>query len=341
MWTSDFYDAERFHHVELFRIVSRWMEVGRVRVSRSGIGNTEDMKRLPLRHVSIHGHAVGYRRAGVGNDEAVLLLHGLAGSSKTWDAVMPQLAKRYDVIAPDLLGHGESAKPLGDYSLGAFASGMRDLLAVLDVNRVTIVGHSFGGGVAMQLAYQHPQLVDRLVLVGSGGLGREVSWLLRLLTLPGFEYVMPFGFPKPIVDLGTSVGRFLGRRGVRSDRMGEMWRAYSSLAGAANRRAFVRTMRGVIEPTGQLIDATDRLYMAARVPTLIVWGDRDAIIPVEHGRAAHEAIETSQLVILEGVGHFPHVENPDRFVEVLIDFIDSTVAGPIGPEPLRDILLNH
>lgn len=273
--------------------------------------------------------------------ETVLLIHGLAGSSKTWDAVMPLLAERYDVIAPDLLGHGESAKPMGDYSLGAFASGMRDFLSVLDVDSVTVVGHSFGGGVAMQLAYQHPHLLDRLVLVGSGGLGREVSWLLRLLTLPGFEYVMPLGFPRRAVQLGTDVGRYMSRRGLRSGRLGEMWRAYASLAGAENRTAFVRTMRGVIEPGGQTVNATDRLYLAGRVPTLIVWGDHDAIIPVEHAYAAHEAIANSRLEILEGVGHFPHVEAAEQFVEVLRDFLESTEAGPIGSEPLRDVILGN
>jgi len=307
------------------------------------------MKRLPLRHVSIHGHDVRYRRLGPtapGTSsaqpiETVLLIHGLAGSSKTWDAVMPLLAERYDVIAPDLLGHGESAKPSGDYSLGAFASGLRDFLAVLDVPRVTIIGHSFGGGVAMQLAYQHPELLDRLVLVGSGGLGREVSWLLRLLTLPGFEYVMPLGFPKPAVEVGTNVGRVLGRRGIRSERLGEMWRAYASLAGAPNRTAFVRTMRGVIEPGGQTVNASDRLYLAARVPTMLVWGDHDAIIPVCHAHAAHDAIEGSRLEIMEGMGHFPHVEDPERFTRVLTDFLDTTAAGPIGPEPLRDVILGN
>jgi pimeloyl-ACP methyl ester carboxylesterase len=307
------------------------------------------MKRLPLRHVSIHGHDVRYRRLGPAAQgtssaqpiETVLLIHGLAGSSKTWDAVMPLLAERYDVIAPDLLGHGESAKPSGDYSLGAFASGLRDFLAVLDVPRVTIVGHSFGGGVAMQLAYQHPELLDRLVLVGSGGLGREVSWLLRLLTLPGFEYVMPLGFPRPAVEVGTNVGRVLGRRGIRSERLGEMWRAYASLAGAPNRTAFVRTMRGVIEPGGQTVNASDRLYLAARVPTMLVWGDHDAIIPVSHAHAAHDAIEGSRLEIMEGMGHFPHVEDPERFTRVLADFLDTTTAGPIGPEPLRDVILGN
>ncbi|MFN3258172.1 MAG: alpha/beta fold hydrolase [Ilumatobacter sp.] len=296
------------------------------------------VKREPLRHVRIHGHDVSYRRLGEEHDQAVLLIHGLAGSSKTWDAVIGPVGERYDVIAPDLLGHGESAKPVGDYSLGAFASGLRDFLAMLEVDSVTIVGHSFGGGVAMQLAYQHPHLVDRLVLVGSGGLGREVSPLLRMLALPGAEYLMPLGMPKVVVDGATSVGRLLGRRNIRSAKLGEFWRAYSSLAGASNRQAFVKTMRGVIEPGGQTVNATDRLYLAARVPVMIVWGDHDGVIPVAHGVAAHEAIEHSRLEILDGIGHFPHVEAPERFVEVLLDFLATTEPGP-DQATLREVML--
>lgn len=293
--------------------------------------------RLPLQHVSIHGHSVGYRRDGVG--QTILMIHGLAGSSKSWDDVMPLLTPHADIIAVDLLGHGESAKPVGDYSLGAFASGLRDFLSILDIDSVTIVGHSFGGGVAMQLAYQHPHLVDRLVLVGSGGLGREVSWLLRLLTLPGAEYLMPIAFPKPIVDRATDIGRQLGRRNIRSAKLAEMWRAYSSLAGATNRKAFVRTMRGVIEPTGQTVNAADRLYLAAHVPTMIVWGDHDGIIPVAHAHAAHDLISTSRLEIIEGAGHFPHVEQPDTFADLLVDFLESTDPASERDGAFRDVLL--
>jgi pimeloyl-ACP methyl ester carboxylesterase len=300
----------------------------------------------PLQHVTIHGHDVRYRRDGQRSTrrgrpprEVVLLVHGLAGSSRTWDSVMPLLAADHDVIAPDLLGHGESAKPLGDYSPGAFANGLRDLLAVLDVPSVTIVGHSFGGGVAMQLAYQHPELVDRLVLVGSGGLGREVTWFLRALSLPGVEYVMPLGFSKPLINGANEVGRILGRFNPRSPTLAELWRGYSSLADSPNRHAFVRTMRGVIDVGGQTVSATDRLYLAARVPTLIVWGERDRIIPVEHGRAAHRAIASSRLEIMSGVGHFPHVEAPDRFAEVLGDFLATTRAGSVDLGVLRDALV--
>jgi pimeloyl-ACP methyl ester carboxylesterase len=281
---------------------------------------------------------VGYRRGGTG--EPILLIHGLAGSSRTWDAVMPTLIDHHDVIAPDLLGHGESAKPIGDYSLGAFASGLRDLLSVLAIPSLTIVGHSFGGGVAMQLAYQHPHLVDRLVLVGSGGLGREVSWLLRLLTLPGAEYLMPIGFPRPLVAGANDVGRQLGKRDISWPKLAEFWRAYASLSGAENRTAFVRTMRGVIEPGGQVVDASDRLYLAAAVPSMIVWGDRDAIIPVDHAYTAHDAIEHNRLEILEGVGHFPHVEAPDTFCTTLLDFVDGTKPASTQHEHLRDLLVD-
>ena len=131
------------------------------------------------RHVSIHGHDVSYR--GGGSGPVVVLIHGMAGSSETWEPVLDELAEHCTVVAPDLLGHGDSDKPRGDYSLGAHASSIRDLLIALGHDRATIVGQSFGGGVAMQLAYQYPERCERLVLVASGGLGQEVALLLRAL----------------------------------------------------------------------------------------------------------------------------------------------------------------
>jgi len=242
------------------------------------------------------------------------------------------------VIAPDLLGHGHSAKPLGDYSLGAYASGMRDLLGALGVERATVVGQSFGGGVALQLAYQHPECCERLVLVDSGGLGREVSWMLRFMTLPASEYLMPLLFPSFVREKGNQLSRELHRRGVRMGRVAEMWNAYASLTESDNRPAFVRTLRGVIDPGGQTVSATDRLYLAARVPTLIVWGEQDTIIPVAHAHAAHEAIPHSRLEVIPEAGHFPHVETPQRFLEVLCDFLDTTEPAHIGPSDLQHLL---
>ncbi|MGA2835667.1 MAG: alpha/beta fold hydrolase [Acidimicrobiales bacterium] len=289
-----------------------------------------------LRHVTIHGHDVGYRMEGSG--PVLLLIHGIAGSSRAWRAVMPTLAERFTVIAPDLIGHGDSAKPVGDYSLGAYASGMRDLMGALGVERASVVGQSFGGGVALQLAYQHPECCERLVLVDSGGLGREVSWMLRFMTLPGSEYLMPVLFPWFVRSAGDEINRRLHRRGFRMGHVAEMWNAYASLTESENRHAFVRTIRAVIDPGGQTVSASDRLYLAAEMPTLIVWGDQDTIIPVSHAYAAHEAIPGSRLEIIEGAGHFPHVERPEQFLEVVLDFLDTTEPARFGAADLQHLL---
>ena len=295
---------------------------------------------MPLRllHARIHGHDVRYRMTGKG--PVVLLIHGMAGSSRTWLEAMRILARDYTVIAPDLLGHGESAKPMGDYSLGAYASGLRDLLVgALGIESATLVGQSLGGGVAMQLAYQHPELCQRLVLVASGGLGREVSWVLRALTLPGAEYLIPPLFPSFARRAGEKVMDFFRDRGVHAPHLTEIWNAYASLTETPNRHAFVRTVRAVIDPGGQTVSALDRLYLAAAVPTMIVWGDRDDIIPVAHAHATHELVPHSRLEIFEGAGHFLHVEHPQRFAEVLGDFVTSSEPAHRDAATFRETLL--
>ncbi|MHB8680864.1 MAG: alpha/beta fold hydrolase [Acidimicrobiales bacterium] len=291
---------------------------------------------FPVEHVTLHGYEVAFRRAGDG--PVLLLLHGIAGSSQTWVPVMELLRRQYTVLAPDFLGHGRSSKPLGDYSLGNHAAGMRDLLHVLGIDRVTVIGQSFGGGVAMQFAYQFPERCERLVLVDAGGLGREVSWMLRLVTLPAAEYALPVIFSAPMRKLGDSIIGFLRDRGIRHARAEEMWGSFSSLTEPANRQAFVRTMRAVIDPGGQSVSAMDRLYLASNMPTLIVWGDSDRIIPLIHAYQAHEAMPNSRLEIMEGVGHYPHVEEPIRFVNILTDFLNTTQPSSFRPEELREQL---
>jgi pimeloyl-ACP methyl ester carboxylesterase len=300
------------------------------------VNHTNAPEPFPVEHLAIHGHDVCYRRGG--NGPVLLLLHGIAGSSRTWIPAMTLLQHDYTVLAPDFLGHGKSAKPPGDYSLGSHASGMRDLLGLLDIERATVVGQSFGGGVAMQFAYQFPELCERLVLVDSGGLGREVNWILRLCTLPAAEYVMPILFPSFARSWGDSVTRFLGDRGIHAAHTEEIWSAYRSLTKSENRQAFVRTMRTVIDPGGQSVSATDRLYLAARMPTLIIWGERDRIIPPVHAYKAHEAIPHSRLEIMDGVGHFPQAEDPAGFVEILVDFLRATEPSPFSPQELRELL---
>ena len=270
----------------------------------------------------------------------MVLVHGMAGSSTTWKYVLPALAERFTVVAPDLLGHGQSAKPRGDYSLGAYASGIRDLLVALDVPRASFVGHSLGGGVAMQLAYQFPERCERLALVASGGLGREVTPLLRAVTLPGAEFVLPVLLTPWLRLRAETVGGVLGRLGWRpGSTMTEVWRSYTTLTTREGQQAFVHTVRSVIDAAGQRVSALDRLYLAAAVPTLIVWGDRDRVIPVKHAYAAHEAMPGSRLEILPGAGHFLPFESPEWFTRTLVRFLDSTTPASNTVDSMRDMLM--
>jgi pimeloyl-ACP methyl ester carboxylesterase len=242
------------------------------------------------RKLTLNGERVAYRIAGKG--PVLLLVHGMAGSSETWRHVMPALAERFTVLAPDLLGQGESDKPRGDYSLGAQANMLRDLLDALGHKRATIIGQSLGGGVAMQFAYQFPERCERLVLVNSGGLGREVTFYLRMLTVPGFESVFPLVCTPRLRDAGNRVATWLGRAGMPSTpARQEIWRSYASLADAESRQAFFRSLRDVIDTSGQAVSAPGRLYRAAHLPTLIVWvGRRRAVHsgePRDRGAQSH------------------------------------------------------
>ena len=201
----------------------------------------------------------------------------------------------------------------------------------LELDGGTLVGQSLGGGVAMQFAYQFPERSHRLVLVSSGGLGEEVALLLRLLTLPGSEYVLPLGCQRWVHDAGNAVFGWLRRVGLQPGaHLEEMWQSYGSLADAETRTAFLHTLRSVVDVAGQRVSATDRLYLTAAMPTLIVWGDRDNIIPVEQGLRTHAAMPGSRLEVFEGVGHFPHCERPERFVDVLTDFVESNAPADLS-----------
>jgi pimeloyl-ACP methyl ester carboxylesterase len=253
----------------------------------------------------------------------------MLNSSSHWQSVARTLANDYTVLAPDLVGHGDSAAPRGDYSLGAHAASIRDLLAAIGIDRATVVGHSLGGGVAMQFFYQFPQRVERLVLISSGGLGREVSPLLRSAALPGVSSMLSAIRPRLLGALSQS-GRLLRERDVRAGvYLQAIARALRPLENADARAAFLHTLRSVIDVHGQRVSATDRLYLLESMPTMIVWGERDNTIPLEHGRRAHEAIPRSVFQTLEQAAHFPHLEDPEGLSLLLREFIQSTEPGLI------------
>jgi pimeloyl-ACP methyl ester carboxylesterase len=291
-------------------------------LSDSGDVARDAVKPMEPRTLVLHGRPVTYAEAGSG--PVLLLVHGMGGDFENWREVIGPLTRRYTVIAPDLPGHGASAPSNGDYSVGALAVGLRDLLLALGHERATLVGHSLGGGIAMQLAYHFPELAERLVLVSSGGLGPEVSLVLRAAALPGAELWITVS-AQTATWVGPAVGWGLAAARLRPNpAIVEVARGYASLSHPGRRAAFLATLRSVINVGGQRIDASDLLYLTADLPTLIVWGARDPIIPVSHGERAHAAIPGSRLAIFDGVGHIPQLEAPARFVAVLEQFLEQT-----------------
>ncbi len=288
---------------------------------------------------TIHGYRRAFRIAGSG--PAILLIHGIGDNSTTWSTVQSKLAQRFTVISPDLLGHGRSDKPRADYSVAAYANGMRDLLSVLDIDRVTVVGHSLGGGVAMQFAYQFPQLVERLILVGAGGVTKDVNIALRVASLPmGSEALallrLPLVLPAMQV-VGRVAGTMFGSTGLGRD-IPDVLRILADLPEPTASSAFARTLRAVVDWRGQVVTMLDRCYLTQSVPVQLIWGSADSVIPVSHARMAHAAMPGSQLEIFDGSGHFPFHDDPDRFVEVLEQFISSTEPAVYDQDYLRGLL---
>jgi len=296
-------------------------------------------KQPTLQFRTIHGYRRAFRIAGSG--PALLLIHGIGDNSTTWGPVHARLASRFTVIAPDLLGHGQSDKPRADYSVAAYANGMRDLLGVLDVERVTVVGHSLGGGVAMQFAYQFPQLVDRLILVGAGGVTRDVNIALRLAALPmGGEALALLRLPGVMPALravGRAMGIVLAPTGVGRD-IPNLLRILADLPEPTASSAFTRTLRAVVDWRGQVVTMLDRCYLTESVPVQLIWGEQDLVIPVAHARMAHAAMPGSRLEVFAKSGHFPFHDDPDRFIEVVESFIDSTAPAEYDQARLRELL---
>jgi pimeloyl-ACP methyl ester carboxylesterase len=285
------------------------------------------------RTVEVHGRSVSFIEAGSG--PVLLLVHGMAGTCDNWESVVEPLAMKHTVIAPDFPGHGSSAPGGGDYSLGGLAGGLRDLLLTLGHERATLVGHSLGGGVAMQFTYQFPEMVERLVLVSSGGLGPDVSPVLRAAALPGADL-----FISATAGVGSRVGSVLGRGlgaiGLRPNAdVAEVARGYATLSDPERRKAFLATLRSVVGTEGQRVAALDRLYLAEALPLLIVWGDNDPIIPVDHARETHAQLSASRLEVFEDTGHVPQLERPGRFIAVLERFLAETEPAEFDRDEWR------
>ena len=277
-----------------------------------------------VQYVVVHGYRRAFRIAGSG--PALLLLHGLGCDSSTWIDVMPALAEHFTVIAPDLLGHGESDKPDADYSLGGYANGMRDLLTILGIDKATVVGHSFGGGVAMQFAYQFPDRTERVVLVSTGGLGREITPLVRLLSVPGSGLALAVATFKPWRPIVAGTMRIMSRSPLSATRdLGEVARIYESLSDPATRTAVLRVTSHVLNWRGQYVTMTDRSYLARMMPVLVIWGRQDMVIPPAHAEAAPTRV--SDVHVFDDSGHFPHKDHPQEFCRILLEFTETNAPA--------------
>ena len=293
----------------------------------------------------IHGYRRAFRIAGEG--PALLLIHGIGDSSAVWAEIIPHLAKRHTVIAPDLLGHGRSDKPRGDYSVAAYANAMRDLLAVLNVERATIVGHSLGGAVAMQFAYQFPQLVERLVLASSSGITKHVHVMLRLISVPVANEWMgllklpggrtaarvAYNFVEQLATGDVDPGAMLTRTP-------DIMRVVGELDDRAEYAVFLRSLRAVVDWRGQVITLLDRCYLNSAVPVQIVWGGRDSIFPVGHAHLAHSAMPGSRLSVFSRCGHYPFRDDPLGFLRVVEDFLEATAPAGYDHDRWRRCLVD-
>ena len=292
---------------------------------------------LDVEYVTLHGHRRAFVRTGSG--PALLLLHGLGCDHTTWEPVIRELARRHTVIAPDLLGHGLSDKPRADYSLGGYANGMRDLLTVLGIDSATVVGHSFGGGVAMQFAYQFPERTERMILVAPGGLGPDVTPAIRAITSPGFEPLMRLLTLPGIRHVGVAGLRARAGTGLHATRdLDEVADIYESFRDRSTLAAIRHVTRAVVDFKGQIVTMTDRAYLTEAVPMCVIWGEDDAVIPASHAQTAEALAPGARVELIPNAGHFPHKDHPQRFVKIVASFLRTTQPAVYDRDRLRLLL---
>jgi pimeloyl-ACP methyl ester carboxylesterase len=270
--------------------------------------------------LALSGGSIAYTIAGEG--PALLLIHGLGGNRHTWRHLIDDLARTHTVIAPDLPGHGDSDPPAGDYSLGAHACAMRDLVLSLGHQRFSLIGHSLGGGIALQTAYQFPERLDRLILIGSGGLGAEVSVVLRAATLPGAEPVIAALSTIPAVV--TNLALAVLPKTLAGPDAGLIATVLAGLRGRKRRTAFLRTARSVIDWRGQAVSAQRQTNLLNGVPVLVIWGAKDSTIPPHHHRVFADLVPGSEALEIPGAGHYPHETNSDQVLRPIRRFLSTT-----------------
>jgi pimeloyl-ACP methyl ester carboxylesterase len=282
---------------------------------------------FPRKTVLAGSHVIAYQEAGPPDGAVVILLHGLASDSDTWDKALGPLADRgLRVLALDLLGHGESDKPTSDYLLSDFADSLASFLDATGVRSATLCGHSFGGAIAMFFGARHPDRVERVVLVSAGGLGREVHPVLRAAALPVAPAVLRAALGPRLRRLYRQPGLHRALR-LTPDNVTNLRRAARALGSEAGQASFFASLRGVIAPSGQRAASEEMRAFAERVPMLLIWNEGDPVIPLAHARAhAERAKPFSRLVVFPSNGHEPHRRSAERFAEEVAAFVHASAS---------------
>jgi pimeloyl-ACP methyl ester carboxylesterase len=277
------------------------------------------------RTVLAGGHVLAYQEAGPADGSVVVLLHGLASDSDTWDRALAPLASHgLRVLALDLLGHGESDKPNSTYLLTDFADSLGCFLDALGIASATLCGHSFGGAIALFFGSRHPERVERVVLVSTGGLGREVHPVLRAAALPVAPAVLRAAMRPGLRRLYRRPGLHRALR-LTPDNLVNLKRAARALGSDAGQASFFASLRGVIAPSGQRTASAEMRAFAERVPTLLIWNEGDPVIPLAHAQAlADRAQQRSRLVVFPNRGHEPHRRNAELFADEVAAFVQSS-----------------
>ena len=285
---------------------------------------------LTRKFATVCDHRMSYVTGGSG--PPMVLLHGLGANCFTWRFTLPTLTQHNTIYAPDMFGCGESDKAGMDYSLDAMADYVNGFMEAVGLHSAIFVGHSLGGGITMQYCHRHPGHAERIVLVSSGGMGRDLHWLLRISTLPGANSVIG-AMADPRTRL-PQISRTMEQRRMQqlaqefdpnTPTMLDRFQSYET------RQAFLGMLRGVGGLQGQRVSALDHLTELT-VPVLLIWGARDGTIPVSHGKQAASIIPLAHLEVLPNCYHRPQIEAPQKFCELVLNFLQSDIWPPVGSE---------
>jgi pimeloyl-ACP methyl ester carboxylesterase len=259
-----------------------------------------------------------------GHGEPIVLLHGLGSDSGTWRRILPELARHYTVYAPDMFGCGLSDKPEIAYTIEAMAHYIRIFMDAVGIERAHLIGHSLGGGIAMQTVYFSEERVRRVVLVDSGGLGHDLHWLLRISTLPGAHLIIGLlTHPRSgVIALAQGLERHR-HAGEDLDYESLVPLILRRLRQPETRRSFLRMIRAVGNISGQKVSALSLLTERAATPFLLIWGEKDPIIPPTHAYAARARIPNSLVAVIPDSYHQPHIESPEQFCRLTLDFLQE------------------